>query len=733
MRVLHVVYNSWPDVTGAAIRTRYLVRAQTRLGVRPIVLSAPFQPPADPAAAQGVEYADGIPHYRCYAGSDPARFMARDKTPRERAAKLAAWPGFARQVARVARRERVDLIHAHNLFFCGLAAAAAGRWLGVPVVYEVRSLVEEGMEGLSPAGQALFRRLEGIACRFADHVTVLCRGLAEELSARGVPSGKMTVAGNGVDTEAHRPAGAARRETGVVGFVGTLVWYEGLDLLLDAAAKRSGFRIRIVGDGPARADLEQQVKRLRLEGRVEFAGRIPHEEVGRYYNEMDVVALPRLATPLTDRVTPLKPLEIMARGKALAASDCGGHRELIEDGVNGVLFPAGDAAALAARIEGLLRDPAERTRLGRAGRDWVERTRTWEAQQQPVVDLYRRLAEAGRPEVLLVGPAPGPVTTGGVAKGVAMILQSELAQRYRIRLWDRSRRRLLRYTAAVAARRPRVVHVKSSSGVNFWESVFYAAIGRLAGARVLLQLHSGDFADWYGGHRALGRWAVRRGLHSGSEILVLSERWRRMAGALVGGRPIHVAPNGVEVPEAAARRANGTLRVVTLGTLGRHKGHFEILEAAALLRDHPVQFVLAGPDRASGRGEGAEVRRRAAELGLNGNVVFAGVVDPEGRRRLFEESDVLLLPSHAEAMPNAVLEAMAAGLAVVATPVGAIPEMLPEGVLVPVRDSRAVAEAIETLRLDSERRLALGRNNRERAERRYGMARVVEILDKLYR
>lgn len=736
MKILHVVYNSYPDVTGAAVRTRYLVETQARGGDEPVVLSAPFQPPADPAQALGIEYWKGIPHYRCYDGSDPARFMAA-KPWWERAAKLAALGPFIRRIREVVRRERVEVIHAHNLFFCGLAAvAAAGR---TPVVYEVRSLVEEGMEGAGGVLRGGLRRMEELTCRLATHVTVLCRGLAEDLVRRGLAEEKITVAGNGVDVEAHRPSPAiGRLDRFVAGYAGTLLPYEGLDLLLAAIARlvprHAALRVLLVGDGPARPALQEQVRRLGLERVVEFVGRVPHDEMARHYEAIDLFVLPRRRSRLTDLVTPLKPLEIMAHGKPLLASDCGGHRELVEEGVNGVLFPAGDTGVLAARIESMMLDPLGRERLGQRAREWVCRHRTWEVQCRPVVELYQRLVAERARGVLLVAPAPGPVPTGGVETGVGMILRSPLARRYGIRVWDRRRgRRFVRFGAFVARRRPRVVHIKSSCGVNFWESVVYAAIGRVLGRRVLLQLHSGEFGEWYERHGVAGRGLVRWGLGLASDVLVLSEYWRDLLARLAPGRPIWVVPNGVEVPEqVAARSGEGALRVVTIGTLGRHKGHFEILEAAERLRGCGVQFVLAGPDVTSGRGDGEEVRRRAAELGLNGQVAFPGAVGPERKWELLAEADVFLLASHAEGMPNAVLEAMAAALPVVATGVGAVPEMLPEGVLVPVGDPGAIARVLLELAGDPERRLALGRRNRERVEARYGLGRVEEALDALY-
>jgi glycosyltransferase involved in cell wall biosynthesis len=731
MTVLHVVYNSYPDTTGGAIRTRCLVETQARRGVRPVVLSSPFQPPADPARGGSIEYCKGIPYYRCYNGADPAGFMAA-KAWWRRGAKLAALPAFTRRIIAVARRERADLLHAHNLFFCGLAAVAAGWVLGLPVVYEVRSLVEEGAAGAGSLARWIWRRLETLTCRLATRVIVLCQGLAEEMRRRGIPAHRITVSGNGVDGEAHRPPPVPRRPEGfAVGYCGTLHSYEGLDLLLAAAARLAPrhpeLRVLLVGDGPARPALEEQARRLGLEARVHFAGRVPHDQVAPYYSAIDLFVLPRRRSYLTDTVPPLKPLEIMAYGKPLLASDCGGHRELIQDGVNGRLFPAGDAETLAARVEELRRAPGD---LGARARQWVERHRSWDEQVRPVLDLYEQLRNA---DVLLVAPAPAPVPTGGVETGVAMMLRSSLARRHRIELWDRRRRRLVRFAARVALRRPRIVHIKSSSGVNFWESAAYAALGRALGCHVLLQMHSGEFGGWYERHRAAGRWAICQGLRQAAELLALSKHGQDLLARLAPDRPVHVVPNGVEVPGATSgRSANGAFRVLTIGTLGRHKGHFEILEAAAQLRGAPVRFLLAGPDETSGRGEGAALRRHAARLGLNGQVAFLGPVDASARRKLLRDADVFLLPSHAEGMPNAVLEAMAAGLPVIATPVGALPEMLPEGVLVPPGDASAIARAVLDLARDSVRRRELGRRNHLRAAEHYALEHTLRFLDRLY-
>jgi glycosyltransferase involved in cell wall biosynthesis len=763
MKVLHVAYNTWPDVTGGAIRTRYTVEAQRRLGLEPVVLSAPFQRAADPAQTSGVEYWNGIAYHRCYNGCDPSRFMAAHKSLWERAIKFAAFPAFVRRIRRLALDERVDIIHAHSLSFCGLAAAAAARGLGLPVVYEIRSLMEEGLDGAGVLVRGAYLLQDLLACRLASHVVVICKALREEMIRRGISPGKITIAGNGVDIQVHRPGLPSNRVSGkefTIGYIGTLVPYEGLDLLIEAAAlltlKHPNLRLLIAGDGSARPALEEQARRLGLGLAVRFTGGVPHEEVAPLYREIDLFILPRRSLRLTDLVTPLKPLEIMAYAKPLLASDCGGHRELVAPGVNGVLFPAGSAGALARRIEELMADPESLIRLGRSAREWVSEHRSWESQGEPLLEAYKKLLarpSQASPKVLLVAPRPSALPTGGVETGVQMILRSALAKRYSIRLWRRQQYtffpnwRALRaarrfadfigFSAAVAFLRPDIVHIKSSSGVNFAESAIYVLISRALRRRALLQIHSGEFGHWYARGRTVSRWAIRCSLRAASEIIVLSTYWRDLLAQWVPDARIHVVPNGVRVPQIRPTSTSFRygLRVLTLATLGSHKGHFDILSAAKLLRDEAVCFLLAGPDQTSGFGEGQEVRRRAAELRVEANVRFLGPVSSQEKWNLLADADIFLLPSRAEGMPNSVLEAMAAGLPVIATPVGALPEMLGYGcggVLVSVGDFEGIARAVLDLGGDPGRREKMGNWNRSRVRAMYSFEHVERLLDGIY-
>jgi glycosyltransferase involved in cell wall biosynthesis len=181
----------------------------------------------------------------------------------------------------------------------------------------------------------------------------------------------------------------------VVGFIGSFYDYEGLDDLIAAMppliARRPEARLLLVGGGPMEAALKAQAAASPAAACIRFTGRVPHDEVERYYALVDVLAYPRKAMRLTELVTPLKPLEAMAQMKLVAASNVGGHRELIADGATGLLFPPDDPPALADALADLFEDRAGWDARRAAARNFVERERNWSSNISRYRPVYQRL------------------------------------------------------------------------------------------------------------------------------------------------------------------------------------------------------------------------------------------------------------------------------------------------------------------------------------------------------
>ena len=397
MRILHVLDHSLPHHSGYTFRTLAILREQRARGWETEQLTSPKH-----AGARAAE--EEIEGWRFHRTLPQASWHIPGLQ------ELALMKATARRIEQVARECRPDVIHAHSPVLNALPALRVGRRLGIPVVYEVRAFwedaaVDHGTSREWGVRYRLTRAMETTALRRAAHVTTICEGLRGELVARGLPAEKITVIPNAVDADGFRygepPDEALRQALGftgarIVGFIGSFYAYEGLDLLIEAlpAVLREipEVRLLLVGGGPEEGRLKALSARLGLEHAVRFTGRVPHAEVQRYYSIVEVLAYPRRAMRLTDLVTPLKPLEAMAQGQLVLASDVGGHRELIRDGVNGALFRAGSAEALARALVGLLCGRPPAAELRRNGRAFVERERTWRNSVARYEPIYARLA-----------------------------------------------------------------------------------------------------------------------------------------------------------------------------------------------------------------------------------------------------------------------------------------------------------------------------------------------------
>jgi PEP-CTERM/exosortase A-associated glycosyltransferase len=314
----------------------------------------------------------------------------------------------ARRIEDIVRQRRPDVIHAHSPVLNAIPALRVGRRFDIPVVYEVRAFWEDAAVDHGTARDGgpryrLSRAIETWALKRADAVTTICEGLRSEIVARGVEAQKVTVIPNAVDIDkfaaGRNPDESLKEKLGlkgcaVLGFIGSFYAYEGLPLLLEALPKMLAveprLRLLLVGGGPQEASLRELADSLGLRDKVVFSGRVPHSEVQRYYDLVDVLVYPRLSMRLTELVTPLKPLEAMAQGRLLVASDVGGHRELIRDGETGVLFKAGDAEALARKVLDLLADRQAWAPMREAARRFVERERNWALSVGRYRDAYPR-------------------------------------------------------------------------------------------------------------------------------------------------------------------------------------------------------------------------------------------------------------------------------------------------------------------------------------------------------
>ena len=397
MRILHILDHGLPLQSGYTFRTRAILKAQERRGWQVAAVTGPRHG----TVADAVESVDGLTFHRTRAGLRGGPIGEIEGIAR-----------FARRIAAAVDAFRPDILHAHSPVLDALAALRVARARRVPLVYEIRAFWEDAAvgNGTGREGSAKYRAtraLETWAVRRADAVAVICEGLRGDLVARGISADKIVVSPNGVDLAlfgepAARDAELARaldlEDAETIGFIGSFYDYEGLDDLIAAmpalVAARPRARLLLVGGGPMEQALRAQAAASPAAAAIRFVGRVPHTEVERYYALVDVLAYPRKAMRLTDLVTPLKPLEAMAQGKLVAASDVGGHRELIRDGDTGSLFRPDDPAAIAGTLADLLADRSGWAARRIRARAFVERERNWSSNICRYEPIYQRLMVA---------------------------------------------------------------------------------------------------------------------------------------------------------------------------------------------------------------------------------------------------------------------------------------------------------------------------------------------------
>ena len=238
----------------------------------------------------------------------------------------------------------------------------------------------------------------------ADAVFTICAGLRNDLISRGHDDRKIRISPNGVDLSlfgeppARDDSLAAKIGIGkgpVIGFIGSFYDYEGLDDLIAATPllrkRHPDAQLLLVGGGPMDGALRTQAATSGNSAAIVFTGRVPHDQVEQYYSLVDVLAYPRKKSRLTDLVTPLKPLEAMAQQRIVAASDVGGHRELIEDGVTGLLFPPDNPQALATALADFIDAKECWPTMRQAGRQHVAARHDWARNVDRYLGVYQEL------------------------------------------------------------------------------------------------------------------------------------------------------------------------------------------------------------------------------------------------------------------------------------------------------------------------------------------------------
>lgn len=359
------------------------------------------------------------------------------------------------------------------------------------------------------------------------------------------------------------------------------------------------------------------------------------------------------------------------------------------------------------------------------------------------------------PKVLVtasLGPRP---YVGGIENVVDTLLESKLRQSFDFSIYDtyrapdasRTLAQKLRYARdlsrdfarRLAAEAPDLVHIHFCSKVDFWKHAICLRRAAAAGIPTVFHLHGGSFDSYYAGMSWLKRRAAHAIFAKADRVVALSDYWRDFLAGFVARERIRVLNNPID--SAALTRGGPRApdhdepKVVLLGSLGRRKGHYEAVRAMPRIRARFPRVALKLAGREEDPGAREALAALARDEGVESNIEFLGPIGFEQKAELLRTCSVLILPSRAENMPISLLEGMAAGAPVVATRVGAVPEVLANGELGAViapGDADQLADAITEVLEDPQRAAATAEKARARARERWDVAVVADNVRRIY-
>ena len=400
MKVLHVLDHSAPHYDGYAFRSIEIIKRSREIGVETAQMTSAKHGGDSNSGDQ--ETYDGLTYYRTHASGKPwSRLPLLDQ-----------WDvvtTLSHRLEQIVKYEKPDLVHAHSPSLNGIAAIRVARRFSLPVVYELRSFWEDAAvdRGVCREGDTrykLTRALESWVLDRAQQVVCICEGLRQDVANRGVPLSRLSIVPNSVDLV--RFAAPDSKKKGSISlhfdvtpgktlaFIGSFLRFEGLDILIKSVkyllASDPQIRLLMVGGGAEADGLQELTAREGVAEAVRFTGRVPQVDVGNYYDAVDLLVYPRIPMRLTELVTPLKPLEAMAMGRNVLASDVGGHRELIRHDETGLLFRAGDPQDLARQAMRLLKDEQLAARLRGKALDYVKAERNWNVNIKRYLPIYEK-------------------------------------------------------------------------------------------------------------------------------------------------------------------------------------------------------------------------------------------------------------------------------------------------------------------------------------------------------
>lgn len=392
MKILHILYQSTPNSAGSSIRSRDVVASQLSLGLKPIVITSPFQEPL--VTGKKKEFIEGVTYYRTFSGESNEVVSEKRTGVFRQIRKAIRFFSFTVSIYKIAKKEKIDLLHAHAMFFCAFSSKIVSFLLKKPLLYEVRSLWEERYKGKNFFLNIIFgviTFIETSAMFFSNEVIAINKNLKYELKSRFLLRKKeIHIVENAVNLK-RISINKSNRIDKVFAYIGTISPIEGLELLVNVFKNlhSRGIKNKLVfyGDGVMLSELKILAKGDDL---IEFKGSFLQDNIAKVYSEIDIVINPRKKSFLTDSVTPLKPLEAMGYKKLIMASNIGGMREIIDHNSTGILFEPNSVESIESAILDVLNKNDVNSIVENAI-NYVKKKRSWQSNAVKYKLIYQSL------------------------------------------------------------------------------------------------------------------------------------------------------------------------------------------------------------------------------------------------------------------------------------------------------------------------------------------------------
>lgn len=377
-KILHIVYQSVPNVSGSSSRTENILLAQRKAGLEPIVVSSPSQQPVEIDKAISYEVINSTKYYRSFLFNnlkvgEKSSFLIKLK-------KILAFPFFIYKVYVVCKKEKPDILHAHSMFYCAIPAIIVGRFLKLPTVYEVRSTwYLNPSASKNPLIKAISVISEKLSVKYSNAAIAISDGIKQEFSSI---RDDIYVIRNAVHANDLQKKNYEVKCIEKFGYVGSVIELEGLCYIIQSFAilkkKRPNIEFHIFGSGSALKELKEYAKKIGSP--AFFHGQVSFDQISSCYTDIDCIINYRNDNEISELVTPLKPLEAIAFNKPLICSNVRGYVEIIGGLENAFFVTPRSSKDLCKMIEFMcdtINHSEIENRMGKA-KLFISQNRTWE-------------------------------------------------------------------------------------------------------------------------------------------------------------------------------------------------------------------------------------------------------------------------------------------------------------------------------------------------------------------